>query len=289
VDRPFAATGTFSGGVRIASSYDTVPDFGALYDQVPAYSARRDIEFYVAEAERHAPSAGAVLDLGCGTGRLLLPLARAGHRLVGVDRSPAMLARCREKLAHEPSDVRSRATLHEADVRDFDVRRPTVGQAGGDVAFTLAIAPFRILQHLVTIDDQLRCLASIRRHLAPGGRLAFDVFNPNFALITTDRSAEAEDTPERPLGDGRFFRRTARVLRVRWTEQVSEIELIYYLRMGDQVTRVVQAFEMRWYAAVELEHLLARAGFAVDAVYGDFERGPLRDGAPEIVVVARRD
>jgi len=271
-----------------AGIYDTVPDFGALYDAVPAYSARRDVEFYVAEAERRAPSGGAVMDLGCGTGRLLLPLARAGHSVIGVDRSPAMLARCRDKLAQEPPDVRSRTALYEGDVRDFEVTRPTIG-APARVEVAFAIAPFRILQHLVTVADQLRCLAAIKKHLAPGGYFAFDVFNPHFAMMTADRSAEAEDTPERPLTDGRFFRRTARVLRVHWVEQVSEIELIYYLRAGAEVTRVVQAFEMRWYTAIELEHLLARAGFVVESVYGDFDRGLLRDDSPEIVVVARRN
>ena len=264
------------------SSYDTVADFGALYDEVPAYIARKDVAFYVAEADRHARSAGTVLDLGCGTGRLLLPLVRAGHRVFGVDRSPAMLRRCAEKLAREPAEVRSRAGLLEGDVREFEVPRS---------GFGLAIAPFRILQHLTTVDDQLHCLATVRRHLAPNGRFAFDVFNPNFALMAKDRSAETEDTPERQLPDGRFFRRAFKVLRVHWVEQVNDVELIYYVRAGGggEVTRVVQAFSMRWYNVPELEHLLVRAGFTVEATYGDFDRSPLRDGTAEIVVVARKN
>jgi SAM-dependent methyltransferase len=266
--------------------YDLTPDFGALYDEIPAYASRPDVDFYVAEAERRVGRDGAVLDLGCGTGRLLLPLARKGHSVVGVDRSPTMLARCRERLAHESPDVRSRTALYEGDVRDIALPPPHARvEMNG---FGLAIAPFRILQHLITADEQLRCLAAVRRHLAPGGCFAFDVFNPNFTLMAADRSAEVEDTAERPLADGRSFRRTVRVLRVRWVQQVSDIELIYYLRMGDEVERIVQAFEMRWYTASELEHLLGRAGFMVDAIYGDFERGPLRDGSPEIVVVAAR-
>jgi SAM-dependent methyltransferase len=266
--------------VTASTIYDVTPDFGALYDEVPAYASRRDVEFYLSEAERRVGPTGTVLDLGCGTGRLLFPLARAGHRVVGVDGSPAMLARCRERLAHESPDIRPRVSLHESDIRDFDVQSP-----GG---FAIAIAPFRILQHMITADDQLRCLAAVRRHLAPGGCFAFDVFNPSFRLMVADRSAESEDTAERQLPDGRFFRRTVRVLRVRWVEQVSEVELIYYLRTGDSVDRRVQAFEMRWYTASELEHLLARAGFAVNAVYGHFDRGPLDDASPEMVIVATR-
>jgi SAM-dependent methyltransferase len=265
----------------LGAIYDAAADFGALYDEVPAYASRPDVAFYAAEAARYAPG-GDVLDLGCGTGRLLLPLARAGHRVTGVDASPAMLARCRDKLSVEPAAVRERATLHEADVRAFSVPLRTGS------GFGLVMAPFRIVQHLLTTDDQLRCLARVKQHLAPSGRFVFDVFNPHFALMVKDRSAEAEDAPERELSDGRLFRRTARVLRVRWTEQVSEVELIYYVTAGGKVTRTVQSFEMRWYTSTELEHLLARAGFAVEALYGDFNRGALHDAAPEMVVVARK-
>lgn len=271
--------------------YDVAEDFGLLYDEVPAYAGRGDVPFYVGEAARVNGGPATVLELGCGTGRLLLPLARAGHDVTGVDASSAMLTRCRAKLAAEPADVRSRAALHEADVRDLTLRRPAVAEAASEAGdgFTLVVAPFRILQHLVTPTDQLRCLSAVGRHLARGGRLVFDVFNPHFALMTADRSAEFDDTPERPMADGRHLRRTARVTRVHWTQQVSEVELIYYVRSGTEVERIVQAFAMRWYGVAELEHLLARTGFRVEAVYGDFDRSPLGDESPEIVVVAARE
>ena len=102
-----------------------------------------------------------------------------------------------------------------------------------------------------------------------------------------DRSVEAEETPELQLPDGRFMRRNYRIPRVRFVDQVNEVELIYYVRSGESTERVVQAFQMRWYQKAELEHLLARAGFAIEAMYGGFDRRPLADDAPEIVVVAR--
>jgi len=258
-------------------SYDEIPDFGLLYDSVPAYDARRDVAFYVEEATR---AGGPVLELGCGTGRVLLPVARAGGEVVGLDGSDRMLERCRERLAREDDAVRRRVTLVHGDARSFDL----------GATFALVTAPFRIVQHLTTIDDQLRCLESVARHLAPGGLLAFDVFNPNFASMTSDRSAEAEETPEQALPDGRRMRRAVRVPRVRWTEQVSEVELIYYVApaAGAPSARFVQAFDMRWYVPAELTHLLARAGFRVRDLYGDFDRSPLRDGSPEIVVRAER-
>src|ERR687886_680839 len=98
-----------------AQSYDSIPEFGLLYDSVPAYAARRDVQFYVAEAARaHGP----VLELGCGTGRVLLPMARAGATVVGLDGSREMLARCRAKLQAESEATRDRVTLREGDVRD---------------------------------------------------------------------------------------------------------------------------------------------------------------------------
>src|SRR6266508_3521831 len=142
-----------------ASSYDAIPDFGLLYDSVRLYAARQDVAFYVEEAAR---TGGPVLELGCGTGRILLPLARAGHTVHGLDSSRHMLARCREKVAAEPAPVRGRITLHEGDVRAFDL--------GQGAVFPLVIAPFRVFQHMITIDDQLACLAAVARHLAPGGR-----------------------------------------------------------------------------------------------------------------------
>jgi SAM-dependent methyltransferase len=254
-----------------ASSYDVIPDFGLLYDSVPLYAARKDIGFYVGEA---TAARGPVLELGCGTGRILLPIARAGRTAVGLDDSSQMLARCRAKLAVEPDHVRARVTLHERDVRAFDL----------GAEYPLVIAPFRVLQQLTTVDDQLAFLAAALRHLAPGGRFVFDVFNPNFTALTGADAVEREDTPEQPLPDGRSFRRTARVTRVRWLDQVSEIELIYYV----SAQRFVQAFEMRWYLRTELLHLLARAGFRVREMYGDFARTPLVDGSPELVVCAER-
>jgi SAM-dependent methyltransferase len=258
-------------------SYDAIPEFGLLYDSVPVYAARDDVGFYVEEAARIR---GPVLELGTGTGRILLPLARAGCTVVGIDSSTQMLARCRAKLLEEHESVRSRVTLQQGDVRDFDL-----GQK-----FAVAIAPFRVLQHLTAVEDQLRCLATVARHLAPGGRFIFDVFNPNFARLVAADGTEQEDTPEQSLPDGRSFRRAYRIARVRWIDQVSEAELIYYVsaKRGMAAERFVQAFDMRWYVRAELLHLLARSGFRETAMYGDFKRVPLHDDSAEQIVCAVR-
>jgi SAM-dependent methyltransferase len=259
------------------SSYDVSPDFGMFYDAAPVYAVRPDVAFYVDEANRIGAER-TVLELGCGTGRLTLPLARAGHRVIGLDRSPTMLERARTKLAGEPEEVRRRVTLLAGDARDAGFTPPA--------APDLVIAPFRVLQHFPSIDDQLAVLALARRVVRPGGRLVLDVFNPAYPMMTSDRSAEVEDVAERPLGDGRTVRRTVRIAAVHWAEQVSDVELIYHVRSGDHTERVVQAFPMRFFTPAELVHLVARAGFELETMYGGFDRQPLTDASPEIIVTA---
>jgi SAM-dependent methyltransferase len=259
------------------SSYDVSPDFGMFYDAAPVYVVRPDVAFYVDEANRLGDGS-VVLELGCGTGRLTLPLARAGHRVIGLDQSPAMLDRARTKLATEPEEVGRRVTLLAGDVRDAGFTPPATPD--------LVIAPFRVLQHFPSIDDQLAVFALARRAVRAGGRFVLDVFNPAYPMMTTDRSAEVEDVAERPLDDGRTVRRTVRIVAVHWAEQVSDVELIYHVRSADRTERVVQAFQMRFFTPAELVHLAARAGFRLEAMYGGFDRQPLTDASPEIVVVA---
>jgi SAM-dependent methyltransferase len=253
------------------AAYDVIPDFGLLYDSVPLYKERADVGFYVDEARK---AGGSVLEVGCGTGRILIPVARAGCAITGIDSSRQMLERCRAKLAAEGREVQSRIRLAQHDMRSVNLA----------TTFALVIAPFRVVQHLITAEDQLRFLDTVLRHLAPGARLVFDVFNPRFDKLVGADGVEREDTPEQRLPDGRTLRRTYRIARVRWLDQVSESELIYYV----DGKRYVQAFEMRWYLLAELVHLLARAGFRVRTVHGDFARGAVRDGCPELVVVAER-
>ena len=147
-----------------ASGYDLAPFIAEFYDHVPRYATRADVDFYVQAA---AASGGPVLELGCGTGRILIPTARAGIEIVGLDAAAGMLDACRQRLQSEQPAVRERVRLHQGDMRHFDFGS----------RFRLVTIPFRPFQHLVTVEDQLACLGAIRHHLVPGGRLVFDCFN----------------------------------------------------------------------------------------------------------------
>ena len=245
------------------------------YDATPLYANRADIGFYLACA---AEADGKILELGCGTGRILIPTATAGHSIVGLDLSPHMLARCREKLCAQPPEVQARVRLIEGSMTAFDL---------GEV-LSLVTMPFRVFQHLLTLEDQLACLECIHRHLTPGGRLVFDIFHPNLAMLHDPAFTEERDEfPEVELPDGRRFRRASRVAAFLRCEQINEVEIITYVRHPDgREERLVAAFPIRYFFRYEVEHLLARAGFQLRALYGDFDRSPLRDDSPEMIFVA---
>jgi len=261
-----------------SGGYSDYPFVAEFYDYVTPYSARQDVAFFVQMAKE---SGGPVLELGCGTGRVLIPTARAGIEIVGLDLSSAMLAVCREKLSREAAEVRARVSLVEGDMRHFDLGRE----------FRLVTIPFRPFQHLTTVEDQLSCLASIRRHLVPGGKLILDLFNPKLSFLVDDRLlAESEPEPEFTLPDGRRVERRHRHAARDLFNQVLDCELIYYVTYPDgRKERLVHRFPMRYLFRFEVEHLLVRSGFSLEAVYADYDRSPYGSKYPgELICVARK-
>jgi len=259
----------------VADDYATVSE---LYDSVVPYRDRPDVSFYVdlAKAARDP-----VLELGCGTGRVLIPTARAGVNITGVDVSPGMLAVCRQKLAGEPADVQARARLVEADMRNFDL----------GTAFRLITIPFRPFQHLLEVHDQLACLAGVRSHLTDGGRVVIDVFNPSLPALTGEALVNEESAgPDFVTPDGRRVVHTHRIASRDVHRQILNVELIYTITRPDGGhERAVHELQMRYYFRYELEHLLVRAGFVVDAVYADYERNPYGSKTPgELIFVASK-
>jgi SAM-dependent methyltransferase len=219
-----------------------------------------------------------VLELGCGTGRVLLPTARAGIAITGLDASPSMLAICRERLAQEPPEVRARAALVEGDMRHFEL----------EGSFGLVTLPFRPFQHLLTVEDQLACLDSVRRHLAPGGRLILDLFNPSLEALTQPAGVESAPESEFTAPDGRRVTRRFKLLSQDRSNQVNRFELIYDIRHPDgRGERLIHPVEMRYCFRFEVEHLLARAGFAVLQLYSGYDRSPMGASYPgELIFVA---
>lgn len=254
-----------------------------FYDHVFVYEKRADIQFFVDAA---AAAGGPVLEAGCGSGRVLLPCARAGARMTGLDLSDAMLKLLRAKLEKESPEVRARVNVVKGDMRDFALNE----------RFALAQIPFRPFQHLMTVAEQRACLRSIRRHLLPGGRLIVDVFEPNLKMLLDERRQQESDVDECSftMPDGRHVARRFRVAAVHFCRQVQDIELIYYVtHLDGRKERIVDAFPMRHFFRYEMEHLLVSEGFAIEALYGDYKKTPhdaMPEGAPcELVFVARKE
>lgn len=243
--------------------YQSNPLVAQLYDQVILYRERPDVDFFQQEA---LVSGGPVLEVGCGTGRVLLPTARSGISITGLDLSSHMLDVCRRALQRESREVQERVTLVEGDMRDFDL-----GQK-----FNLITTPFRPFQHLLTVEDQLRCLASIRRHLAPDGVFILDIFNPSLTGITANNiDQEVGEEPEFTTPEGIKVRRYNKTKARDHYRQILDVELIYYLTYPDgREERIVHAFQMRYLFRFEAEHLLVRAGFQVLDLFSDYHKNP---------------
>ena len=226
-----------------------------------------DAAFYLALAREQQ---GPVLELGCGTGRLLLPIAREGFPCTGLDPSPEMLEGLRAK--GPPETLRLvRGTMQELDLP---------GER-----FALIFAGFRSLQHLLSVPDQLACLERVRTHLAPGGLFAFDVFAPRFDRLTVEERPEVEETRFELDGEEIVLYSRARNDAAR---QLLEVEFRYERhRNGERVGEDRVRFPMRYYFRYELEHLLVRAGFTDLSFFGGFDRPPYDYVSGEIVVLAR--
>ncbi|MEW6298568.1 MAG: class I SAM-dependent methyltransferase [Thermodesulfobacteriota bacterium] len=238
-----------------------------------------DVQFYLDEARR---AGSPVLEIGCGTGRILLPLAEAGVHIVGLDRSPAMLAILRQKLARYSAETQHRVELVEGDMRSLSLGR----------RFSLITIPYRAFLHLLTPKDQWQALRAVREHLADGGRLVFNVFDPNVELIAAQLG---------PLGsslkrDAEFTHpETGRRVVVWYTFQYDpEQQLVkgYFLfeeldEGGQVLTKTYSPLTLRYVYRFEMRYLLELCGYQVEALYGDFRRGPFRSGGEQIWVARR--
>jgi SAM-dependent methyltransferase len=253
-----------------------------MYDRLSRYYDRShaaltaDIPFMLALA---AETGGPVLELGCGSGRLLVPLARAGHAVTGVDNSPAMLALAERRLAAEPPAVRERVRLVAADM--------TAAYLPDEAAtMTLALVGVNTFLHLAE-RPALAALRAVARLLRPGGTLCLDVDNP-FTLAAIDEpvepAVEAEWTD--PEG-GRTVRQWAaygpaegeQAVDVTWTfEEIGPGAL--------EPTTVVMRYHYSY--PHQLDLLLTQSGLRLAALYGDYDRAPFAEDSERLLLLARR-
>lgn len=230
-----------------------------LYDRLFP-GGEQALDFYRAEADRQG---GSVLELGCGTGHKLIPIASDGHPSTGLELSPDMLAEARRKADERGVEVE---WVH-GDMREFDLGR----------TFDLVFIAANSLLHLHEAEDLVDCFRSVRRHLAPGARLIFDVFNPSVRMLAqADGVRRRRDElsfvdPARGVVHvdvAETYDATAQVTHGRW-----------YFSTDSEADFVVAPLEIRSIFPQELPLLLSLGGLRVVERFGDWSRAPLTASA----------
>jgi SAM-dependent methyltransferase len=228
-----------------------------------------DLPFYESLAQH---TGGPVLELGVGTGRVALPLARGGQAVWGIDNNEAMLASARCKAGDAPN-----VQIVSGDMRDFDLGR----------SFALIYAGYGAFHHLLTPDDQLACFRSVERHLAPDGLFVFDLR----AIFATDWE-DGDSVPllhdwTRELPDGETVTKL-RSVRVDRASQVQH-ETYYFDRVAadGSLRRLTTNVDLRFSTRYEIEGLLREAGLEIDQLYGGFDLSPY-DGDSELMITIAR-
>src|SRR5215469_12696130 len=243
-----------------------------------AYAAMKDLVDAGFYCELARQCGGAVLEIGCGTGRILRAIAREGIEIHGVDNSAPMLATLQESLMREKPEIRDRVSLHAVDMRDFRLGR----------RFPLVTIPFRPLQHMHTVADQVRALTSAAAHLESDGILAFDVFYPKFERLPLrigEEQLEAEWSPEPGTIIRRFFRKD-------WFDKIRQsftITFLFRVYRNDQLACEEQeTLSMSYYTYPHLGALFLLAGLEPIAEYGSFAKTPLDNNSEEMIFLLRR-
>ena len=232
-----------------------------------------DLPFYENLARR---CEGATLELGVGSGRVAIPLARAGFEVWGIDTAEAMLARARCKAGPQ---LEGRLRLLPADMRAFELPR----------RFDLIFAGLGTFHHLLTPDDQAACLRCVRRHLAPGGLFVCDL-RPllHYDWEVGDSVPLLHDwTRVLPsTGETVMKLRSVRVDRARQVKH--ETHVYDRLSADGTLRRLVATVDLRFTTRYEMEGLLRDAGLEPEQSYGDFDLSPYDEASEYLITVARK-
>jgi SAM-dependent methyltransferase len=248
----------------------------AVYDAV--FADHEDSGFYRWAAEHYG---GPILEVGCGTGRILLSTALAGFSILGIDPNASRIKVCREAIAMASIDRSIPVDAVVGDVRTFESNR----------RFRLVTSPFRSLQHLLTPDDQFQALKNVLRLLEPGGHFIIDVFNPCVRLLANDSlRSEFSSGHAAALPDGRTVELLNRIVDRDYVKQLQHAEEIYVFTSPDGIQhRVALEYTTRYTFRYEFEYLAALCGYDIVEVYGSYDRLPFGTTYPgEILMILRK-
>jgi len=241
-----------------------------LYDHI--FSARLDFNFYKWVTQVFGDP---ILEVGCGTGRVLIPTALAGFQIIGIDPNASRVKICVEKIAE--NGVSDNASALVASILDYQTEQ----------RFALVTMPFRSFQHILTPAEQEIALRNILNLLQPGGHCIIDIFNPNIQFLANAKlGEEIRGESAVPLPDGRSVELCSRVVERNYAQQTQHCEEIYIVRDTDgSEHRIVLPFTTRYTFKYEIEHLSRLVGFRVLETFGDFERTPFGDEASDEILM----
>jgi SAM-dependent methyltransferase len=218
-----------------------------------------------------------ILELGCGSGRVLLHLARSGFRVTGIDSSAPMLAIARQRMA-EDAGLERRVHMVEADMRTFSVR----------TRFRMALCAINTFMHLMTTADQIACLSNLHKHLVADGLFIVDLFNPDIALLF---EGGGRLMLERLLIDQEHSTAITKMVSA-WVDRVGQVNHVTYLydEVGEDqvVRRTMASIAQRYLYRYEMEMLLEKTGFRVENVYGNYDLDGVGPDSMKMVFVARK-
>jgi len=235
----------------------------------------KDIPFYVEYAKK---CGGEVLELACGTGRVLIPMAQEGMKIAGLDISEEMLDITREKIEKLDENTKRDIEITKGDMRKFELKR----------RFSMIYIAFRSFQSLLTKQDQGACLECVNRHLGDNGLFILDLFAPRYDILAQvkrslnldkfydkenhlyiNRRCEDEyNLANQTLKEDRFYE---------WTDKHGKFH------------REIWSFELAYLFRYEAELLLEKYGFKVENVFGDFDKSPYNYHSGEQIFVAKKD
>ena len=233
-----------------------------------------DVAFY---QEYACECRGEVLELACGTGRVLIPLAQQGITITGIDASSNMLEQAQKKVNRLSAEVRERIDLQQQDMMTFTLNR----------TFSLIFCTFRSFQHLLTKEEQGTCLIRVKKHLDKEGIFIIHLFVPFHHLLAQKRRSMYLGTFNDPV-TGDVISRRSEVSYNLAAQTLHEDRFYEWTDKEGAVHRHMWSFELSYMFRYEAELLLEKYGFSVMAVYGDFVRSPFDYYSGEQIFVARR-
>jgi SAM-dependent methyltransferase len=231
------------------------------------YATGEFVAFYRRQVSRYGEP---VLELGCGTGRLLIPLAEDGTAITGIDLAPVMLDLARTKASSRSLEI----SVATADMRSFDLGKK----------FKLILLPANAMMHLVSREEIEGCLGSVLRHLVDGGRFVVEVYNPSLTLLT---AAPGTRSPVADYVDPSSGARVVVTSEVNYDPATQVNHVTYHYLHGVSGPETTLHFEMRQFFPQELDALLAHAGFIIEEKYGDRDETSFTSGSTRQIVVCR--